>query len=147
MKKQKRMKSKRPPRAAAAKAGHRVNTIKGNGAMPESREIAPDPRVPIGEAMRRAVEQLGDVVIDDTLAPQQLRELAAVYEDVAKAQAAFNAKAEDAKIAKKSLESVTALLLEKVRAFTHPTMLPLFDQAQAEDDRQRMLLAGESAEA
>lgn len=94
--------------------------------------------------MRLAVDGLGDITIDNELAPKQLRELADVYEDVARAQAAFNAKADAAKIAKKALESVTALLLEKVRSFTHPAPLPLFDHQQAEDDRDDMLAGGDA---
>lgn len=126
-------------------AAKRVNTIKANGGLPESRAIAPEPdaeRLPIGEAMRRAVEELGDVKIDDDLAPSQLRQLADCYEDVTRRQAAFNAKSEEAKTAKKSLESATDLLLEKVRAFTHPSPLPLFDQASAESDLEAMIDAG-----
>ena len=120
---------------------HRVNTIKPNGSMSESVEIVPGPdeRVTIGEAMRRAVEELGEVVVDDKLAPSQLRQLAEYYEDVTRAQAAFNEKSEAAKVAKKSLESATNLLLERVRAFTHPAPLPFFDQVQAEDGHQEML--------
>lgn len=104
----------------------RVNTIKANGGLPESRTILPEV-VTIGEAMRRAVEALGDVTIDDSLAPQQLRELGESYEEVVRMQAAYDAKADAAKIAKKALESTEALLREKVRAFTHPAPLPLFD--------------------
>lgn len=124
----------------------RANIIPSNGDLPSSMEVAPE-TVSIGEAMRRAVEELGDVQIDEDLAPSQLRQLAETYEEVVKAQAAFNAKAEAAKIAKKSLESITALLLEKVRACTHPVALPLFDQAEREDDHAEMLAAGrENAE-
>jgi hypothetical protein len=131
--------------AAYRKVLHRVRTIKSNGDLPEAVEVAPE-EVPIGEAMRRAVEELGEVVINDELAAGQLREIAEVYEDVTKAQAAFNAKNEAAKIAKKSLESVTNLLLEKVRAATHPATLPLFDQERAEDDRRDMLDAANASE-
>lgn len=105
-------------------------------------EVAPgddDAKVSIGEAMRRAVEELGEVVVDDKLAPSQLRQLAEYYEDVTRMQAAFNEKSEAAKVAKKSLEGATNLLLERVRAFTHPAPLPLFDQTQAEEDHETML--------
>jgi hypothetical protein len=112
---------------------HRVNTINSNGDQPESREVAPE-KVTVGEAMRRAVENLGEVVIDETMAPAQLRELAECFEQVTREQAAFDAKSEEAKTAKKALESATNLLLEKVRTFTHPTPMPLFDQQQAEED-------------
>ena len=125
---------------------HRVNTVRSDGAPPESREVAPAP-VTVGEAMRRAVEELGEVIIDDQLAASQLRELADCYEQVTKEQAAYNQKAEAAKVAKKSLESATNLLLEKVRTFTHPQALPLFDQDQAEADRADMLAGGEVGDA
>lgn len=91
--------------------------------------------------MRRAVEELGDNVINTDLAPAQLRELGECYEEVARRQAAFNAKNDEAKTAKKSLESAQELLLAKVKEFTHPTPLPLFDQDEAEDDREDMLTA------
>lgn len=122
---------------AAQRVGRR-NIIPSNGDLPTSTEVAPE-KVTIGEAMRRAVEELGDVQIDDELAPSQLRQLSEVYEDVVKAQAAFNTKSDDAKTAKKALESVTNLLLEKVRSFTHPVSLPLFDETQAADDHAAML--------
>lgn len=127
-------------KSAVGKVTHRVTTHKSNGGLPESQEVAPE-KVTIGEAMRRAVKELGDIIVDDSLAPAQMRELAEVYEDVAREQAAFNEKSEAAKLAKKSLESVQGLLLEKVRAFTHPTPLPLFDGLRAESDRQDMLEA------
>lgn len=105
---------------------HRTNTFKGNGA-PTSREVAPT--ITIGEAMRRAVAELGDVVIDADEAPAQMRQLSECYEQVAREQAAYNERVDQAKLAKKSLDSATALLLEKVRTFTHASKsLPLFDQ-------------------
>lgn len=121
---------------------HRVTTRHADG-VSESREVAPA-KVPIGEAMRRAVEALGDVQIDETLAPRQLAELADCYEQITREQAAFDAKSEEAKTAKKALESATNLLLEKVRAFTHSAPLPLFDQKQAERDRAEMVTAAET---
>jgi len=123
---------------------HRLNTVKSNGAQPESQEVAPA-ELPIGEAMRQAVAALGDVVIDESLAASHLRELAESYEQVTREQAAYDQKSEAAKIAKKSLESATELLLEKVRLFTHPKAMPLFDQQQAEADLQAM--TGAAAEA
>lgn len=125
-------------------AVHRVTTHQPNGGLSESMEVAVE-KVSIGEAMRRAVEELGDVKIDQELAPKQLAELAECYEDVTRRQAAFNTKNDEAKTAKKSLESATDLLLEKVRLFTHPKPLPLFDQQEAEEDRQEMELGAEAA--
>lgn len=122
-------------------AAGRRNTHKSNGSLPESQAPAPEPeeRVNVGEAMRRAVEALGGMKIDDELASSQLQQLGTLYEDVAKRQAAFTARADEAKTAKKSLDAATESLLERLKAFTHPTPLPLFDAAQAEDDRDDML--------
>lgn len=125
---------------------HRVNTINSNGDLPESQEVAPE-KVTVGEAMRRAVESLGEVVIDETMAPAHLREISEAYEQVVREQAAYDAKAEEAKTAKKSLESATNLLLEKVRAATHPQPLPLFDQKQAEQDLENMVGAANDDDA
>lgn len=127
-------------RAKRRTVTHRLNTIKPNGGLPQSQEVAPE-AVPIGEAVRRAIEQLGDVQIDPELAPKQMRELAECYENVAREQAAYDAKAEAAKVAKKSLESATNLILERIRAFTHPAPLPLFDAAEREADQEDMLHA------
>lgn len=120
---------------------HRMNVVKGNGALPTSTEVAPadDHKIPIGEAMRKAVADLGDVAIDNELAPQQLRELGDCFEEVTRRRAAYNARAEEAKTAKKGLDAATDLLLEKVRTFTHPAPLPLFDQRQAEADHAEMV--------
>lgn len=118
-------------------AVHRITTHKPNGGLSTSEEVAPAP-VPIGEAMRRAVEALGEVVIDEQLAPGQLRQLAECFEDVTRMQAAFIARSEEAKTAKKALDSATNLLLEKVRMFTHTAPLPLFDHERAEADHAAM---------
>jgi hypothetical protein len=136
-------KPRRRARASSTRpTAGRVNTIRGNGALPESMEAAPE-KVSIGEAMRQAVEALGDVVIDTTLAPSQMRELAAIYEDITQRQAVYAAKADEAKVAKKSLESATELLLQRVRDFTHPAPLPLFDAAEREADEADMLSGGD----
>lgn len=126
MKKQKRGK----------KVTHRVTTHRPNGA--ESVEVAPE-KLPVGEAMRKAVEELGDVQIDAELAPAQLRELAESYQEVVRRRTAFNEKAEDAKVAKKGLEAAQSVLEEKVRLFCYPAPLPLFDAKDAEADREEML--------
>ena len=130
------------PKPKAKSAGpHRITTYKPGGDPSESREVAPAP-VPIGEAMRLAVDALGDVVVDDTLAAGQLRELAAIYEDVTRRRTAWAQKADEAKTAKQSLDAATECLLDKVRAFTHPTPLPLFDARQAEAGLAAMQAAG-----
>lgn len=141
----KRSTGRKPSASISRRVLHRVMTHKPNGGLPESREVAPgDPEpVPIGEAMRRAVETLGAAKVDPGLALFQLLELGKCYEEVARRQAAYEARAEDAKTAKKSLEGARELLLGKVRLFTHPTSLPLFDTAEAEADRTDMLDAAE----
>lgn len=153
MKKKSRSKSKpramaQPPAKRKKWSAGRSRTVRPNGGLPEPMAVAAetDEKVPIGEAMRRAVEALGEVTIDDTLAPQQLRELSACYDEITMRQAAFDAKAEEAKTAKKSLEAATELLLEKVRSFTHAAPLPLFDQNQAEQDHDDMLVGGDAEE-
>lgn len=130
--------SRRPNKktSVSTPASHRVTTFKPNGA--ESQEIAPE-KVTIGEAMRRAVEELGDVVINDELAAGQLRQLADAYEQVTREQAAFAKKSEEAKIAKKSLDGATEHLLGLVKEFTHPKPLPLFDADQREADHAEMV--------
>ena len=144
----KRAKKPEPARAKTGRkkwsAGRR-NTHKANGSLPESRAASPEPdeKVTIGEAMRRAVEALGDVNIDPGLAPTQMMELGECYEEVARRQAAYDARAEELKTAKKGLDAATELLLEKVRTFTHPAPLPLFDQAEREADHDDMLDAAE----
>lgn len=143
--KQQTSKSKTVTPRRRAKANGRVNTHKANGSLPESKAATPEPEetVTIGEAMRRAVEELGEILVDDQLAPQQMRQLAESYEEVARRQAAFKARSEEAKTAKKSLDSATELLLEQLRTFTHPAPLPLFDAAAREVDREEMLDAAE----
>jgi hypothetical protein len=122
---------------------HRVTTHDGNAST--SMEVAPE-KVNIGEAMRLAVEALGERVIDNDLAPQQLAELGGVLEDITRRRAAFDAKNEEAKTAKKSLESALDLLVEKVRSFTHPIALPLFDNQEREKDLAEMRGGGEVEE-
>jgi hypothetical protein len=127
------------------RSASRMTTHKPNGGLSETTEVPEiSEPVPIGEAQRLAVEQLGKVTIDPGLAPTQLLELAEAYEQVTREQAAYNARAEATKTAKKSLESATNLLLEKVRSFTHAAPLPLFDQAEREADHEDMLDAMEA---
>lgn len=132
------------PSDREAMAVARTTTFPPNGDMPSSGEVLPE-KVAIGEAMRRAVEALGDVQIDDDLAPSQLRQLGEIIEDITRRQAAFNLKNDEAKTAKKSLESAQELLILMCCEFTHPSPLPLFDQKQAEDDHAEMLDADEKA--
>lgn len=135
----------RKPAKRQSWSSSRSRVVKPNGGLSDTVPVAaaPTPKVPIGEAMRRAVEALGEVKVDPGLAPTQLLELGECYEEVARRQAAYDARAEEAKTAKKSLEGAQELLLEKVRMFTHPAPLPLFDQKQAEKDRAAMQAGGE----
>jgi hypothetical protein len=121
---------------------HRVTTINSNGDLPTSQEVAPGP-LPAAEAVRRAIEQLGEPTIDAQLAPQQMAELAGYYTEYARRKAEFDVKTDAAKTAKKGLEIATDLLLEKLRELAFPKPLPLFDAKQAEDDRQKMVAGGE----
>lgn len=129
--------------AAEVIASHRVNTIPSSGAPSTSAEVAPE-KVSAGEAMRLAVAELGDVAIDNDLAPAQLRELGEMYEDVARRRSAFNVKADAAKDAKKALETAETALLERVRMYTHKPAMPLFDAKEAETDHAAMLDAAEN---
>lgn len=122
----------------------RTTTFPTNGDQPKSADVLPE-KVTIGEAMRRAVAELGDVQIDDDLAPAQLRQLGEIIEDVTRRQAAYNLKSDEAKTAKKALESATELLITTVKEFTHPVPLPLFDAKQSTDDHAAMLDADEKA--
>lgn len=132
--------AKATPRPKTSKPARRsrVNTIHSNGDQSSSMEVAPE-TVSVGEAMRQAVKALGDVKIDNDLAPAQLRAIGEAYEEVVRRGAAFNAKREEAVTAKKSLEAAQEILNEKVRASTHPTPLPLFDTDKEESDREAMI--------
>lgn len=139
--------SKPKPRRPDGIITHRVTTHKPNGSMSESVEVAPSAepeRVNIGEAMRLAVEELGPVMIDAELAEQQLRDLASDFDEVERRKAAFTAKNDEAKTAKKALDAATELLLMKLKQYTHVTPLPLFDQTKEEADRGDMLDAIEN---
>lgn len=124
-------------------ASHRVNVIPSNGAPSTSAAVAPE-KVNAGEAMRQAAAELGDVAVDNDLAPAQMRELGEMYEDIARRRAAFNVKADLAKDAKKALETAETALLERVRMYTHKPAMPLFDKVEAETDHAAMLDAAEN---
>jgi hypothetical protein len=134
------------PRTGRKKwSANRINTLPAGGDAPESREVAPEAPT-VGDAIRQAMEALGDVTIDESQAARQLRVLAELYEEVAEAQAAYDAKAEEAKTAKKGLEGATNELLEQVRAFTHgKAATPLFDETD-EDLKGETLRPGTHAE-
>lgn len=136
----------KPPKDEAATepvTSHRVNTIPSNGAPSTSAEVAPE-KVNAGEAMRLAVAELGDVAVDNDLAPAQLRELGEMYEDLARRRSAFNVKAEAMKDAKKAVEAAETALLQRVRMYTHKPAMPLFDKVEAETDHAAMLDAAEN---
>jgi hypothetical protein len=100
----------------------------------------------IGGAVAKAVKNfavnLGAMKIDKVAAADQMEELGELLEEVAKAKGVADEKAEAAKTAKSTYESKVNLFMEKVRGFTHPKSLPLFDAAQRETDQRSMLDAG-----
>jgi hypothetical protein len=147
----KKARSEGKPKTSAKRkhwSSQRGRTIPSNGSVEAPIVVAPEPepKIAIAEAMRLAVEKLGDLKVNDDLAPQQLRELGELCEDITRRQAAYDAKAEEAKTAKKSLESAQELLIEKVRTFTHPNVLPLFDETVEEDARAEMIAGGDVEE-
>lgn len=95
----------------------------------------------VGSAVTKAVKEftasLGPKKVDGAKAEAQMNTLADLLEDVATAKAKADEKAADAKTAKGTYESKVNLFLERVRTFTHPKALPLFDAA----DEDRALLA------
>lgn len=86
------------------------------------------------KAVKNFAASLGSMKIDKALAADQMEELGTLLEDVAAAKVTADTKAEDAKTAKGTYESKVNLLLEKLRGFTHPKALPLFDAVQREAD-------------
>lgn len=126
------------PKGSKNKGQARTNTIGTNGNRDESKATGPVLVMSAGEAIRKALDALGDVQVEDTLAPHQMRELGGLYEDVAKETASYNLKAEAAKIAKKALDVAVLALLNRVKDFTHPSPMPLFDAPQAEADQAAM---------
>lgn len=125
--------------------GGRVNTHPSNGSAPQSMEPAPA-RVTAGEAMRRAVAELGDLQVDNDLAPGQLQQIGQMVEEVERAKAEYANKLEAAKVAKKTLEGAETMLQKFCREVTHPKAMPLFDQKAAEDDLTKMVESGEASE-
>jgi hypothetical protein len=103
--------------------------------------------VKVGEAVRQAVEALGVPAFDNGLSPEQLKDLSDAYDAVVRETAAYKAKKWAAKIAKDSLKSATELLLGKVKTFTHPAPLPLFEAAKEADAVAQMVAGTDSSEA
>lgn len=97
----------------------------------------------VGKAVANFAKSLGEMKIDDDAAADQMHEIGDALEDVAKAKMIADDKAETAKTAKATYESKVNLFMEKVRGFTHPKSLPLFDAPAAEKDRQQMLDAAD----
>lgn len=95
------------------------------------------------------------ITIDADLAAAQLEELANLHADVLRAAHIAEEKKEAASTAKKTVESKTGLLMDRLRAFTHPPSLPLFDQqvesravtrmAQGEPVGNQLDLSGDAA--
>lgn len=103
------------------------------------REVANRVGGSVAKAVKNFSANLGAMKIDKGAAPDQLEELGTLLEDVAGAKATADEKAETAKTAKATYESKVNLLLEKLRGFTHPKALPLFDGPAREADQKTML--------
>jgi Sec-independent protein translocase protein TatA len=97
----------------------------------------------VGKAVGNFAKSLGEMKVDHVRAGDQMEELGTLLEDLAKAKTSADEKAEAAKTAKATVESKTNLLLEKMRGFTHPKSLPLFEAAEREADQKNMLDAVE----
>lgn len=124
----------------------RVNTIPSNGDQPTSQASGPEPTTPVPavEAARRALEELGELSVDQTLSKQQLEDIGSAYEEVIRRRAILDAKREDVKVAKKGVEAAEEVMSDKIRTYTHPEpMAPLIDIASREQDHQEMLDAAE----
>jgi hypothetical protein len=97
------------------------------------------------KAIKNFAANLGSMKIDKLQAADQMEELGELLEDVAKALGTSITKADEAKTAKGTYDSKVNLLLEKLRGFTHPKALPLFDQHQAEADLVDMTTRDQTA--
>lgn len=127
----KRAKTTAPKKAKALKAPKTTAPKKVSDGL---RKAAAAITGAASKAVKNFAASLGSMKIDKAQAPEQMEELGTLLEDVAKAKATADAKADEAKTAKGTYESKVNLLLEKLRGFTHPKALPLFDQTQAESD-------------
>jgi hypothetical protein len=116
-----------------------MRVVKPGGALPEA-SFAP---VPVAEAIAQAQESLGEPIVDAGLTADQARQLSECSDRVDKARKVYEDKREAAKTAKETLENAREELERKVKAFTHPAALPLFDGPQAEADRAKMVEAPE----
>lgn len=135
------------PRAPRTRSAGRTNTHKPNGGLSESMAVAPtsEPeRVPAAEAGRRALAELGDLKVDHELSAHQLEDIGIAHEEVIRQQAILASKKEDVKVAKAAVKAAEDLRDEKIRMYTHPESLPLFDETQAESDHEAMLNAAET---
>lgn len=128
------------PKSSERSAGRR-RTVKPNGGLDQVETLAPEPAKAVGisEAMDQAVQALGPTVVDDTVAGNQLRELAGLYEEVERRQAAYTFRADAAKTAKESLEIAKQAVFERLKAFTRQGSTPLLDAVQQEADVQKMV--------
>lgn len=139
---------KKPVKAPAKKAekGRVLEHKPKPAAGKKSKSAAEKPavvevQIPIGEAMRQAVEKLGPIAIDPSLAVSQLEQLGEYHANVVRMQAAYDERAEAAKTAKKSLEAAQEVLIDQVKRFTRKAPMPLFDRVQKEQDLVDMAAA------
>ena len=131
-------KKKAPKKTTPKKATQKKKTVKAVTAKAAK----------LGGAVSKAVKafstNLGAMNVSMDDAPAQMMELGELLEDVAKAKDTADSKAADAKTAKATYESKVNLLLEKLRGFTHPKALPLFDATEREQDLKGMQAADET---
>jgi hypothetical protein len=113
----------------------KMQIVKPGGALPEA-SFAP---VPVAEAIASAQESLGEPKTDEGLTADQARQLSECSERVDRARKVYEDKREAAKTAKEALDGARDELERKVKAFTHPEPLPLFDGKQAEADVAKMV--------
>jgi hypothetical protein len=150
MAKKQRASTKKPKGGAKRK---KWSAERGRTIQEQRQRRAADPRragagerVTIGEAMRLAVEKLGDVTIDNEFAPKQLREIGEIARRRRAAPSRLRREVRRSEDREEVPRSATELLLERARAFTHPTPMPLFDHVQEEDDRAEMVAGGDVEE-
>jgi len=120
------------------RTGARIVNRQANGAAGPVMSV-PEPDLPLEESIKKAIEELGELAVDESSAPKHLRELADDYHEVVRTQTILAKRVDAVKIAKKSVDSATAVLLEKLRSCTHQKPLPLFNVKDREADQANML--------
>ena len=107
---------------------------------------APSAGPVIKKAVKTLLASMGALEINDAQAAKQLRELGRDLEHVAQALQLAEDRKDSAKDAQKDYEALVNRTLEKLRSFTHPKAMPLFDAEEREADQREMLAAAESGD-